>query len=300
MKIVDAGQLWTMREDRILEGAFYDVYESAYHAGPGLSSSLLRQLLRSPAHYKAKLDGKKDENELRDSAALTFGRAAHCAVLEPDSFWHRFAVTPVCDRRTKAGKEVYEAWLADNGNKTPLSPRDKEKLDGIVDAVSAHEKYRTMTNDLEKVHHEATIYAVLDDVFCRVRPDIWIPSLNTIMDLKTTRDARAGAFHSDSWNHGYHVQLAFYMDVMAAAGHPVDSAVIIAVEKEAPFGVQLHGLTVTLLDVGRTEYQRALRLFKECSRSGLWNSYGQDVVPMEVPRWHNNTLEGDEDGTGEW
>ena len=66
-----------------------------YLALPGLSITRLKELGRSPQHYRHRLLHPKE------SAPLTFGRAAHCAVLEPDRYERDHAVWA---RRTASGR----------------------------------------------------------------------------------------------------------------------------------------------------------------------------------------------------
>lgn len=53
----------------------------------GASSSALKKLLRSPAHYRA-YKAAKDQ----DSPARRFGRAVHAMCLEPETFDENFVV----------------------------------------------------------------------------------------------------------------------------------------------------------------------------------------------------------------
>src|SRR5690606_4436228 len=57
-----------------------------YLALPGVSITRLKELGRSPQHYRYRRDNPKE------SAPLTLGRAAHCAVLEPERYERDHAV----------------------------------------------------------------------------------------------------------------------------------------------------------------------------------------------------------------
>lgn len=82
----------------------YHMPAEQYHATVALSKSGLDQFQRSPAHYKAWLEGAKEE----PTPAMVFGSAFHCAVLERDEYAKRYVIFEG-DRRTKAGKEAYES-----------------------------------------------------------------------------------------------------------------------------------------------------------------------------------------------
>ena len=76
-----------------------------YSAMPGLRATDLKLIARSPAHYR----WAADHGGQKDSAPLRFGRLAHTVVLEP----HLAGAIHVFggDRRTKAGRDDYEAQI---------------------------------------------------------------------------------------------------------------------------------------------------------------------------------------------
>ena len=97
-----------------------------YHKGPGLSSSDLKLLARSPLHYKtAKAFHPEETNAMR------LGTAVHCAILEPDRIDVEYVLAPEgIDRRTKAGKAQW-AELEATG-KTILSCEEAQVVQGMV------------------------------------------------------------------------------------------------------------------------------------------------------------------------
>lgn len=80
-----------------------------YRTREGVSSTDLKHLMRSPAHFKY-----WKEHPQEDTPALLFGRASHKYMLEKDDFFNEFAVVPNIDRRTKAGKEEYAKFLEES------------------------------------------------------------------------------------------------------------------------------------------------------------------------------------------
>jgi hypothetical protein len=91
-------------------------------------------------------------------------------------------------------------------------------------------------------------------------------------DLKTTQDASV-AFEDSILKYGYHRQAAWYLDAANAAGLGLKEFVLIAVEKDAPFGVQTFALDDSLIAKGRAENRASLALFAECKTSGNWPGY---------------------------
>ena len=90
--------------------------QSEYRSHPAISKSDLFKITKSPLHFKWAM-----ENRERETPSLIFGRACHKYVLEKESFYKEFAVMPDINRRTKAGKEEYEAFLSENSGKDAVS-----------------------------------------------------------------------------------------------------------------------------------------------------------------------------------
>lgn len=93
-----------------------------YHSNRDyLSASTLKQLLANPYEYLNPIERKKD--------AYVVGSAFHTLTLEPHKFDSEFAVAPMCDKRTKAGKEIYEQFVSSAERKTEVEPIDVEPID---------------------------------------------------------------------------------------------------------------------------------------------------------------------------
>src|SRR5690349_3941280 len=71
-----------------------------YHAGPGISSTGIKEILKSPAHYKAYLEGQEDTDAFR------LGRLVHMRLLEPEAYVDSVVISPQVDARTKEGKAI--------------------------------------------------------------------------------------------------------------------------------------------------------------------------------------------------
>ena len=94
-----------------------------YEAIPALSYSGMKELARSPAHYKAWLTDKREETK-----ALRIGKAVHCAFLQPDLWAKTYKAIPACDRRTKEGKALYEAFMDSMKDGDTALPFDEYEL----------------------------------------------------------------------------------------------------------------------------------------------------------------------------
>lgn len=245
-----------------------------YHAHPSLSKSGLDRLAISPAHYQAWLTDPRIE-----TAAMRFGTAAHCAILEPARFEQEYAPLPEgLDRRTKDGKALY-AELEATG-KTLLSMDDWNTLNRMRDSVLAHPAAREL---LSEGQAETSHFSELYGVSVKCRPD-WL-SGGLVVDLKTTQDASLSGFSKSIANYRYAVQHAFYSDILASLGHEIIAFLFIAVEKTAPFAVGVYELDDMSIEIGREQYQSDLDTYRRCVESGEWPAYSNGVEKISLPRW---------------
>lgn len=112
-----------------LQGWYLNKSNADYHSGPGLSTSGMKALLRSPAHYKAP---QKEE-----TAAMLQGEAFHCYALQPELFDKQFAVMPHGqDRRTKEGKAL--AAEAEAHGRAVIGYDTFTEITGMAVAVRSH------------------------------------------------------------------------------------------------------------------------------------------------------------------
>ena len=95
-----------------------------YRKKEGISSSDLKRMMKSMAHWKYYHDNPEDN----DTEALQFGRAYHKLMLEPDDFDNEFIVSPKFDRRTKDGKAAYEEFLKKADGKEVINEETYQKL----------------------------------------------------------------------------------------------------------------------------------------------------------------------------
>ena len=77
-----------------------------YHAINANSASLLKAARKGAPHLRRYLEGTQTFGP-----AVALGTAAHPMLLTPADFYDEIAVAPDVNRRTKAGREEYAAWL---------------------------------------------------------------------------------------------------------------------------------------------------------------------------------------------
>lgn len=297
-----------------------------YHATDAISVSGLKEILRSPRHYKHKyLDGNQEA-----SKALEFGRAFHALVLEPERINEEVAVKPEKDDYPFALDTVddMKKWLADRslpvtGTKPVLAQRILEadpraQLWGsIMDHFSAGSEGKsiikkdewTLAKDMAqeilnnaaarivltgKGHAEVSAFWTAGDgingVPARARFD-WLREDGLIVDIKTTTDASPEGFGKHAYNYGYHMQAWWYMRAYeAATGKKPEGFVFIAVEKDAPHCVGVYVACPEMLELGQRDCEAALGIYRECRRTGEWPGYPEQIEPLHLPVWAEKRL----------
>jgi len=255
-----------------------------YHTRPEISKSDLDLLAKSPYHYKY-----KDEFERKDSAALVLGSAVHKLVLEPIDFADEFIVEPQVDRRTKEGKASYQLFIDSSADKQILDPATYELAQQIANSVNS---MRETGLFLKEGKAEQTYFGEIDGVPVRCRPDFYNESLGLVIDLKTTSDASAAGFAKSVANFNYHVQNAFYTDILRQNGKVVNNFLFIAVETKKPFMVGFYELDEIAIDKGRERYKELLNLYKTCLAQDVWWGYAKfdgehinAVQTLSLPAW---------------
>lgn len=182
--------------------------EQEYRSHPAISRSELWWLNRSPEYFKYRMN-----ETFEPTAALLFGQVAHKLLLEPEDFDTDFVVAPAVDRRTKAGKEIWEAFLAESFDRTVVSADVYEQAKAMTEVA----KQNPLVASLLEGHHEEPFFWTDPDtgVDCKVRLDSWYRDANgvpVIIDYKTTTDASYKAFSKDVVSYGYYFQSAMYSE----------------------------------------------------------------------------------------
>lgn len=267
----------------VRHGLHLDVPEDCYHERvPGLvSKSTLDLVDRSPAHYKAWLDGEERE----PTPALNFGKWFHAALLEPERFASQYVVQPdFGDCRFKENKVRRDEWRIANAHREAIDPTAMETIRGMCAAVRAHSLADRM---IREGVAESTLRWRDEEtgLECKARPDYYVERLAVAYDVKTTEDARPEAFARSVANYRYHVQDAFYREGFARIGKPLEHFVFIAVEKSAPYAVALYTLEPDDVALGWNAARKNLTDLAEAVRTDFYRGYAANIQSLRLPAW---------------
>jgi hypothetical protein len=123
---------------------------------------------------------------------------------------------------------------------------------------------------------------------CRARLD-WLPSQHPsrrliVPDYKTCECAEPGRLQRAFHSYGYAQQADWYLTGLRTLGLVEDAAfVFVAQEKTAPYLVTVCQLTDEFLLLGARRNRRALDLYAECTATGEWPGYSNDVELIDLP-----------------
>ena len=267
------------------EGWFDDIENERYHAGPGISSTGLRILAKSPGHYSAYLEDGFEETD-----ALLESQAFHTYLLEPDQFNEQYDV--VHGVRSKKMKEEAAA----EGKKL-ITGKQSINIVHWHDAVMEHEeaaKLISATGPIEQsgywINKESGPYRF----FCKIRPDKRVPIIKTVVDLKTISTAKQPEvnleinFNRAIANYKYHWQAAFYlMGCSVLEKTKYQNFIWIVVEKEAPYQVCVKIADDAMLYEGEHNIKLLLHRYEECSRLGVWpKPLYPGIRTASLPEWY--------------
>lgn len=261
----------------------FEMPSNVYHRGPGISSSGLKALLRSPAHYAAYLASPPDSDVLRK------GRAIHSYVLERESFQKEFAVAPEVDRRTTGGKQTWEQFLGSLDGRTVITSFDFELCQKIWLSIQANDLARQALLSEGGMNETAVFWKDTETgVLCKAKADRILNDV--IFDLKTTQDAQPREFQRSVALYGYHLSAAFYVDGFQTVLEKTPEFSWVAVEKADPHGIAFYAASPEALDIGRAEYAAALRAYQEFLKPRASGEpvpgYPQRIEMMSLPAWY--------------
>lgn len=277
-----------------------------YREREGISSSELKKLMKSPAHYRHWKD-----NPQEDTPSLLFGRASHKYVLETYDFYNEFEVARDFKYGTKADKEETQKFIC---QKTIEVGRGDEWDSFIITNPKKEDVvafYRSLVADKEIITQEQfeQIDAMRNSAYAtpfvskllsgdkelsfwgvdeetglaiKCRPDCLTEwnGKHILIDYKTCQDAENTKFCRDSIKFGYDLQLAMYLDILKQnTGHDY-MVVIIAQEKSAPYVTNVFQLSENYLENGRELYKEMLKVYKECSETDTWYGYMKDGISI--------------------
>lgn len=290
---------------RNMDSTVYHAAVTVDRGDPAFPMSPSALKLFAPCHKKWRAGFQP-----KGTKAQHWGSLVDCLVLTPDQFKASYAVVPKdaprrpTDRQREARKPSSEtlsaiAWWddfsAENKDKIML---DEEGHELASAAILTLMKDDTVKRYLEASNRQVWVAGEWNDnatglvipVRCLIdlEPNAESEFGKSLGDLKQTRSAALFPFLSDSFKFGHHIQAAFDLDLYRAALPEEDRCMwcLIIQENTEPWTVGRRMMTDdpsqpdNLLDLGRVTYQRLLRNYCICLKTGKWPDY-EEMAAMD-------------------
>ena len=267
--------------------------EREYNAAEGIRRSDLWKMEDSPEKFKWNFDHPAEQ-----TPAMAFGSACHKFILENEDFPGEYALAPNVDKRTKAGKEEWEAFTASIGDRTPIS-RDENQT--MVDMFSALENCPLAKKlILGKGETEVPFFWTDPDTGekCKIKVDRLVKFNRKwyVVDYKTTTCAETFRFNSDIMKLGYYMQAAMYtegvMRVKKLKKRP--GFLFVAQEKKPPYSVNVIEVSEEVMGAGVAKFHQLMDKYHQCKVLDQWPGYVYSVPnDSYLPTWMEREMEDD-------
>ncbi len=264
------------------EHGIFNMEDPDYRKAPGLSQSMIKPLMRSPAHYQAEL------RKVRVSTpAQVLGTITDHALLEPEKYVNMFHTRPEGMKFTTIeGK----AWRDAHGDRPILDGEDARNLRGMTDSVLAHPVASKM---VALSYKQANIFCGhrATSIMRKGRPDMLLVTSQgrpVIGDLKTCEDGSPTEFAKAIAGWDYHIQNAYYTQVLEDIIGERPAFLFVTVEKADPWACTVYQLDDESIEAGHKACEKALESYARCMDSGEWPAYSNDVETLRLPQWAIN------------
>ncbi len=293
-------------ENDFIKSAVFQRTTGNYFQENSISVSGLKKLKVSPMHYK-------EAEEIEPTDAMTFGSAYHCFVLEPDKFdkeYYVFDDSAICGALIAKGAKSpratndYKTWkeqeMSFSDGKVLLDKEDFEKIKAMKYRLFSHPYAKMLlTNGEPEVGIGGVLQTSVGEINIKFKPDYLKPKRRVIVDLKTCADASIDGFTRAAADMDYHIQAAFYSDMieLMTGDKMQQTFIFIAQEKKKPFAFNLFECSPQFIGQGRYEYEMLLQLYKYCIDNDKWpgyqcfcsNKYG--LVELSLPKYAIKSLD---------
>ena len=261
-----------------------------YHSKPSVSKTKLWRLLNdTPAKFKY-----LQEHPEPPTPAMQFGSAFHKYVLEPDGFFDEFAVAPQVDRRTKAGKEEWTAFVDSTRGKEVISTDDMVLIDEMNAAIRANPRADFLLHgEVETSYYWQDEMTGLD---CQARPDCVkvVNGRGMIVDLKTCVRADTETMVQQAFRLGYDMQAAMFLEAVSRERNIECDFLFVCIEKEPPYLINILQADELMIKSGQDRFREAIGIYKSCIDSGNWYGYEGAfgmVNSLSLPKWAAKEIE---------
>ncbi|MDR3473385.1 MAG: PD-(D/E)XK nuclease-like domain-containing protein [Devosia sp.] len=302
----------------ITEPGLYDMSIGFYHQqccdGPSISSSGIRAILKSPAHYWRTSELNPNRVEEEDKEAFILGRAAHHLLLGEKDFGRHFVVRPdeAPDGRAWNGNNLScKQWIAaqERTGRTVLTPKQIETIRGLAGLLPwqkdmpncglANTPLIASGGALSGEIERSLIFKI-GGVWVKARPDAIPNDSNDFADLKTVSSKGAGGVDDRTLanavgDRDYHVQGAVIgMAARAVLGRQMEGFHLVFVDTGDVHAVATKTIAEEDIVRGERAVFVALRIFEHCLKTRIWpgpTARQTDAQKLTLPAWKQESFD---------
>lgn len=282
--------------------------DAEYRAIKAVNYSSLKLIRKSPKHYKYNLDNPEPENPSKYAEL----RAIHALLLEPFIFEEQFAVYD--GRRDKRVKE-YQDFLATVGDRTVITPAERDAAQVVADAFRAHSGVEDLLAQPTTDYEVAMVWKdPVTGIECKGKADILgieifdatdsLPKHARLLvaDLKSFYTTQPAAVARHGKQNGWFEQLAHYTRGALAkieAEHGIPSGCVeviwqsIIAEQKAPHDVVIIEWGFKVQAESQIRLSEWLGTLKECLESDVWPGRG-DYARVHSFDYNGIEIEGED------
>lgn len=286
----------------VATGIRYDLENEEYHSGPGVSNSGLGYIDISPYYFWA-MNINPDRPERTVRGGQLEGTLAHCAILEPNEFKHRYVVLPKdAPRRpseaqwnaknpspeSQASMAWWTAWNAQNTSKQVITDCQYETAMRQAESAWRIRDFRDAIDGGGIPEASAYWFDQETGVLCRCRPDLHykMGGGTVLFDVKTYSSADPHEFARQAARKTYHRQDAMYSEGFEQASESKTLAFIfVAVESDYPYQATAMELAPDSRAAGYAKYRQNLKTYAECMKTNVWPGYSTSIESIELPNY---------------
>lgn len=206
-------------------------------------------------------------------------------------------------RASKEYKSMRDEWLESNSSKYVISDSGDESYQLCENMAKSVISNELILKALQSTDYQVTLEweDELTGLQCKTRPDLTRVSKNTIIDIKSCKDASPKGFAKDACNLDYPMQAFMQVEGAIKSGYydRVDHYYWLAVEKSAPYHFAIYRFDLNELEGLRDRYNSAMMKAKKAIdylRAGISlhdvPSYGESVddeygvIDFNLPNWY--------------
>jgi len=198
--------------------------------------------------------------------------------------------------------ETYEEWILNHAKgRQLLKQKEAHAAKRIIERIKSIESTANIlkNGEVEKLgwvlHYETkTVVSFRIDYFKPLEKKIagyeqFAIDLKTTNSLSTNRDLQKFIANDDT-----HIQGAFYVDALEYLTKLPTAFAIFAVETTAPYTTMMQIFGGATLEVGRADYEKNIRTFRECFDNKKYPTGFEKIGTIELPNWKLAEIENRE------